>query len=118
MGKKRVFIIISAIFIFLLVVIFLPWKMEYNKFNKDCENYCEDLKNASGLKGVRYGLECELPLGGCFSGCFGFRLGESCSRRSKCFNSCETTCFGLGFSLCGSSIIRRKINFLSNRGGE
>lgn len=89
--------------------------MSYNKFNKECESYCEDLKKASGLKKATYGLECELPIGGCFSGCIGFKIGEKCSKRSKCFDSCEITCFGWGISSCAPGVFERKINFIGNK---
>jgi len=92
--------------------------MSYNKSKSACANYCEDLKNASGLERTRYSLECELPVGGCFSGCVGFKVGERCSERSKCFDSCETTCFGWGISSCSPSVFERKIDFFSNQSEE
>jgi hypothetical protein len=114
MSKKKIIVSISLIFIILfIVVLFSPWKMKLSKFNKDCRNYCEDIKNTP-----RYGLECKLPLGGCYDGCIGFKISEKCSKRSKCFESCEATCFGLNTSLCAPSIFERKINFLSNKNRE
>lgn len=116
MNKKRLLIFIGLISIFLLVVLFSPWRMGYNKFKPDCENYCKDLQNASGLR--MYGLECELPAGGCFSRCVGFKVGERCSKRSKCFDSCEITCFGWGISSCAPSVFERKIDFFGDQSEE
>ena len=114
MSKKRTIIVISLIFIFLFFVVMLaPWKMKSSKFRKDCESYCEGIKNTP-----RYGLECMLPLGGCYDACMGFKVGEQCSKRSKCFDHCEATCFGLNVSTCAPSIFERKINFLSGNDGE
>ena len=114
MSKKRIVISISFAFIFLfIIVLFSPWKMKSSKFKNDCEDYCEDIKNTP-----RYGLECMLPLGGCYDGCVGFKVDEKCSERSKCFDSCEATCFGLNTSPCAPSIFERKINFFSNKSRE
>ena len=63
-------------------------------------------------KTFKYGLECEVPLGNCFDVC----LSEKCSKRSKCFNNCEATCFGLSISPCALGIFKRKTNFISIRG--
>ena len=116
--NKKLSIFIGLIIIFLLFIVFFPWKMSFNKFNKDCDNYCEDLKNATGLERTKYGLECQLPMGGCFNSCIGFKIGERCSERSKCFDSCEITCFGFGISSCAPSVFERKINFLSGNDRE
>jgi len=118
MKRKKILLSIGLIFIFLLIMAFSPWKMGYSKFNNDCESYCEDLKNSSGLERVEYGLECQLPLDGCFQSCMGIRIGEKCSEKSKCFDSCETTCFGVGFSSCRLNVFERKINFLTSKDSE
>jgi len=114
MSKKKIIISTGSIFIFLFVVVlFSPWKMNSSEFNEDCENYCESIKNTP-----RYGLECKLPLGGCYDGCIGFKTSERCTKRSKCFDSCEAVCFGLNTSSCAPSIFERKINFLSGKNKE
>ncbi len=114
MNKNKTIIFVVLIFIFLCVaVLFSPWKMKSNKFSEECESYCQDIKNTS-----RYGLECKLPAGGCYDGCIGFKISEKCSTRSKCFDSCESTCFGLNTSPCAPGVFERKINFLSSKNRE
>ena len=114
MSKKKAILSISLVFIFLfLIVVLFPSKMKSSKFKKECESYCEDIKNTAN-----YGLECRLPPGGCYDACIGFKLGEKCSKRSKCFDSCEAICFGLNTSPCAPGIFERKINYLSGEGGD
>jgi hypothetical protein len=115
MNKKKVLIFIGLVLTFLLVIVFFPWKTSYEKFNNDCKDYCEDLKNAPGLRRYMYGLECELPVRGCFTDCVGFKTSEKCYKTSKCFDSCEITCFGWGISSCTLNVVERKINFFSNK---
>jgi len=114
MNKKKIILYIGLIFIFLLLgIVLAPWEMRSNKFEKDCESYCEDIKNTP-----RYGLDCMLPAGGCFDACIGIKVGEKCSERSKCFKNCKTTCFGLNTSLCAPSVFERKINFITGEGDK
>lgn len=114
MNKKKLILYTGLIFIFLLLgVVSAPWKMKSNKFKKDCESYCEDIKNTP-----RYGLDCTLPPGGCFDACIGLKIGEKCSERSKCFESCKATCLGLNTSPCAPGVFERKINFIIGRGDE
>ena len=114
MSKKKLVMFVSLISIFLFVVVlFSPWKMKSNRFKKDCKDYCKDIKNT-----LRYGLECMLPFGGCYDECVGFKVGEKCSERSKCFDSCEAICFGLNASPCAPGIFERKINIFSNKSRE
>jgi len=119
MNKKKILFAIGLIFIFLLVIVFAPWENSYKKFNEDCESYCEDLKNSSEFFEMeRYGLDCQLPLDGCFEICMGIRTGEKCSKESKCFDSCKITCFGMGFSSCRLNVFERKIDFLMGKEKE
>jgi len=109
MSKKKLFVTIGLAFVFLFIAVLIsPWKMKFSRFNNGCESYCEDIENTP-----RYGLECRLPSGGCYDECIGFKIGERCSEKSKCFDSCEAICFGLNTSPCAPSIFERKINFLS-----
>ena len=109
MNKKKIIISIGLIFIFLFIlVLFSPWKMNFSQFKKDCESYCKGIEHTP-----RYGLECQLPIGGCYDGCIGFKMGGRCTKKSECFDRCEATCFGLTTSPCAPSIFERKINFLS-----
>jgi hypothetical protein len=107
MSKKKTIVFVSLIFVFLVMVL-SPWRMKYSKFKKECNGYCESIKNTPN-----HTLECRLPLGGCYDACIGFKLGEKCSRMSRCFDSCEAICFGLNASPCAPSIFERKINFVS-----
>lgn len=116
--KKKVLIFIGVILTFLFFIMFAPWKTGFNKFNNDCKDYCENLKNTPGFEGARYGLECELPYRDCFEGCVGFKMSERCYKTSKCFDNCEITCFGWGISSCKLNVVERKINFFSNKSRE
>jgi hypothetical protein len=111
MSKKNLLIFISLIFVFLFVVVlFFPWKKEGVSFREDCNEYCESIKNE-----LIYGLECKLPLGGCFRGCVGLEVDKRCSQSYKCFDRCESICFGLDVSSCGPSVFERKINYFIDK---
>ena len=81
--------------------------MNFSRFNTECEDYCEQIKDK-----LEYGLTCKLPFDGCYDACIGFTLGERCFERSRCFDNCETNCFGLNASSCATNIFEGKINYL------
>lgn len=106
---KKTLFIIAVIFGLFLVLFFFPNKVNRTVFNEDCESYCKEIENT-----IMYGLECQLPFGGCYGACFGFTVNKQCSRRSKCFNACEMTCLGINLSPCGPNFLEKKINYFKS----
>ena len=109
MKKKKIIIIITAITLLLFIIVFSPWKYSSFQFKEECEDYCQEIKNDT-----RYGLECQLPLSGCYASCLGIKVNKICTSRSKCFENCDSLCFGFGSSTCAPNIIERKVNSLLN----